>query len=357
MLTRQNALNYIDKDVLKKIKSLWGLESYRITGIHPQYHGCQNIIYYLTNDDSEFVLRISFREDRKLEQIQAETHFINYLHTNGASVANPIKSTNDNFVESIMINSFTFYCVLFNKAKGFRLPDKNYKYREGASIDEYFHNYGKALGVMHRLAKDYSPINDKITRHDLIKNMDNLIIPKYLPKNSNIMKSKFNLLIKEAKELPQNKDSYGLIHGDFGDGNFVIDYDNGNITTFDFDDCGYCWFMYDIADAWTKGFGWAMFENSIEKRKYKMDDWYNKVLNGYSTENTISDTWLSKLPFFLKIIEMEWVVNEFQYSITNDEDIEYDEEFLFKIACIENDILYFGLYDKIYNSKHPFCLV
>ncbi|WDV45195.1 phosphotransferase [Clostridiaceae bacterium M8S5] len=355
ILTRQKALQLIEKNILEKILSRWELKSCRIS-IHPQYDGCQNLVYYLTNDDSRFVLRISFREDRKLEQIQAETHFITYLHTNGALVAYPIKSRNDCLVEQVKVGEFTFYCVLFNKAKGFRLPDKNYKYREGVSIDEYFHNFGKALGEMHRLTKNYIPINDKVMRPDLIKNMNTLLIPKYLPKDLNVIKSKFDILIKEAEKLPKNKNSYGLIHADFGDGNFVIDYDNGNITTFDFDDSAYCWFMYDIADAWTKGFGWAMFEDTAEKRKYKMNNWFDKIMNGYATENTLSDTWISKLPFFLKIIEMEWFINEFQSAITNDEDIEYDEELLFKVKCIEKDISYFGFFDKIYNHKNPFCL-
>lgn len=49
--------------------------------------------------------------------------------------------------------------------------------------------------------------------------------------------------------LPKDADSYGLIHNDFNDGNFTVDYDNDNITAFDFDDCCYFWFMYDIACA------------------------------------------------------------------------------------------------------------
>ena len=81
---------------------------------------------------------------------------------------------------------------------------------------------------MHNLTKNYSPTNTKFIRHGLVNNMENLLIPKYLPENKKILKTKFDILIKESKQLPQNKDSYGLIHADFGDGNFAIDYDNGN---------------------------------------------------------------------------------------------------------------------------------
>lgn len=331
------------------------MELYETT-INPPHDGCQNIIYHLTNGVDEYVLRISFREDRSFEQLQAETHFVDYLHSNGASVSYPIKSKSDCFVEQITVGDNTIYVVVFTKAKGIRLVENNYKYREGVPLEEYFHNYGKALGVMHRLTKSYKPVGGIIVRPTLIDSIKDYSIPKYLPIDQIILKSKFDSLIKTAKELPQDKDSYGLLHADFGDGNFTIDYDNGNITTFDFDDASYCWFMYDIADAWTKGFGWAMFEDTIEKRKAKMDNWYNKMLEGYFTENSINNTWLSKLPFFIKLVEMEWVLGEFQEAVRCGEEIEYDEELAFKIKCVEEDIPYFGFYDMIYNHESPFCL-
>jgi Ser/Thr protein kinase RdoA (MazF antagonist) len=355
-VTRKGVLELLNNNVLQGIQSLWNLEFYK-TDIYPQYDGCQNLVFYLTKNKNEFVLRISFREDRNLEQIQAETHFIDYLHSNGVLVAYPIRSKNGTFVESIRVGDFTLYCVLFIKAEGFRLPDKNYQYREGIPIDEYFHNFGKTLGLMHKLTKTYSPINDTVIRHDLVNNMDNYLIPKYLPKDKNIIKSKFDIIIKESRQLPKNNDAFGLIHADFGDGNFVINYDNGNITVFDFDDSAYCWFMYDIADAWTKGMGWAIFESGIKKRKYIMENWHEKMLKGYSTENTINDYWLSQLPYFLKMIEMEALINEYRNSIINGECIEENDEMNFRIECIEKDIPYFGLFDKIYNHEHPFCLV
>ena len=353
---RKKILHLLNDDTLMNIKSLWNLENYQLS-IHPQYDGCQNIIYYLTNGVNEYVLRLSFREDRNCELLKAETHFIDYLHSGGANVAYPIISVNNTFVETIRLGNIDIYGVLFVKANGFRLPDKNYQYREGVSLDEYYFNYGKTLGLMHKLTKSYVPVNDRIIRHGLIENMENILIPKYLPGNLNIIKNKFDILISETKQFQKDKDSYGLIHADFGDGNFTIDYTNGNITIFDFDDSAYCWFMYDIADAWTKGTGWAMSEKCIEKRKNKMNEYFGKIMNAYSTENTINDKWLSKLPFFIKIVEMEALISEFQSSVVNSEVVEYDEEMNYRIECIEKDIQYLGFFDKIYDHENPFCLI
>jgi Ser/Thr protein kinase RdoA (MazF antagonist) len=356
IITRENILQLIDKDTLLKIQSLWSMKSYNTT-MYLAHDGCQNIVYHLTNGVDEYVLRISFREDRSFAQLQAETHFVDYLHNNGARVAYPIKSQSNCFVEPITLGDTTIYVVVFTKAKGIRLVENNYRYRDGVPVEEYYHNYGKALGMMHRLNKKYVPINYNIIRPTLIDSINDYVIPKYLLKDQIVLRNKFDLLIKQANELPKDNDSYGLLHADFGDSNFTIDYDNGNITTFDFDDASYCWFMYDIADAWTKGFGWAMFEDTAEKRKAKMDNWYNKVLEGYFTENTISDYWLEKLPFFIKLVEMEWVLGEFLDAFRSGGEMEYDdEEILFKLKCIKEEIPYFGLYHGMYNYEKPFCL-
>lgn len=348
-------MEIVHSQLLEKICALYKIERNNVK-LFPEYEGCQNIIFFYSNKNIEYVLRITFRDDRSFEDILAEVHFINYLFDNKASVSNPIKSKENNFVEKLDASGISFYVVVFNKAKGIRLPDNNYKYRDGVSIDEYYYNYGKTLGKMHRLTKDYIPPDKKIIRPIWLTNMKEKLIPQFLPEDKIKLKNKIQKLCDEASSLPKDRDSYGLIHADFGDGNFAIDYSTGKITVFDFDDCAYCWFMYDLADAWTKGVGWAQFESSIEKRKAKMNDYFNKVLSGYHSENSISNAWLEKIPFFTKLIEMEWAISEFQYMLVNEGRIEYDEKILYINKCIEEDIPYLGFFDTIYSPENPFCL-
>jgi len=47
-------------------------------------------------------------------------------------------------------------------------------------------------------------------------------------------------------DLPKDPKEFGLVHGDFLFSNYFFDDDN-NITVFDFDECEYSWYMYDIA--------------------------------------------------------------------------------------------------------------
>ena len=91
----------------------------------------------------------------------AETEFVRFLAENDGPVANVIPSVNGELVEQIEIDGKVIYAVLFAYAKGILIADNCYRYREGASLSEYFFNIGKALGKIHRLSKIYTPVNNR----------------------------------------------------------------------------------------------------------------------------------------------------------------------------------------------------
>lgn len=160
-------------------------------------------------------------------------------------------------------------------------------------------------------------------------------------------------LIAELHALPKDTDTYGLIHNDFNDGNFTVDYDNGDITVFDFDDSCYFWFMYDIACAWEGGIGRTMFR-PLEERRDFMDRYMEQVMTGYNRENTLSAEWLDRLPLFLRLVQMQELMHFAQYM--DDPDEELQSELRYKIHCIENDIPYMGFFDSVFNPEQPFTL-
>jgi Ser/Thr protein kinase RdoA (MazF antagonist) len=230
-----------------------------------------------------------------------------------------------------------------------RVPDNGYRYREGVPIEEYFQNWGQVLGQMHRLTKTYKPLSESIRRPDwhTWEYYSGFPYAERLP----AIQKKYDRLIAELHALPKDTDSYGLIHNDFNDGNFTVDYDNGDITVFDFDDCCYFWFMYDIACAWEGGIGRTMFRPLAERRDF-MDRYMEQVMTGYNRENTLSDDWLARLPLFLRLIQMQELMHFAQYL--DDPDEELQSELRYKIHCIENDIPYMGFYDDVFSPERPF---
>ena len=349
-MDRNEIAQICERNVLDTAAHLFGT-SIDCLGKFDDYEGCANLVYQYERNDQPRILRISYRPDRTVERVQAELHFINYLAEGGVRVSVPVRSENGNLLETIPAAGISFLAVSFVKGRGMRMPDNGYRYREGVSMDEYFQNWGQVLGQMHRLAKTYQPLSSTIRRPEwhAWEYYQGFPYGERLP----IIQQKYDRLIAELHALPKDVDSYGLIHNDFNDGNFTVDYDNGNITVFDFDDCCYFWFVYDIACAWEGGIGWAM-SRPLAERKAFMDRYMEQLMAGYTRENTLSSEWLERLPLFLRLVQMQELMHFAQYLDTPDEKTQARNRY--KIRCIEDDIPYLGFYDSIYSPKTPFSL-
>jgi len=349
-MDRNEIAQICERDVLETAAHLFGTTK-DCLGKFDDYEGCANLVYQYERDGQQRVLRISYRPDRAVERIQAELHFVNHLAAGGVRVSKPVSSENGNLIEVIHAAGMPFIAVSFVKGHGMRVPDNGYRYREGVPIQEYFENWGQVLGQMHRLAKSYQPLSATIRRPEwhTYETFTGFPMEKRLP----VIQKKYDQLIAELHALPKDVNSYGLIHFDFNDGNFTVDYDNGDITVFDFDDCCYFWFMYDLACAWEGGIGRIMFRPLAERKAF-MDRYMEQVMAGYSRENTLSDEWLNRMPLFLRLIQMMELMYYAQYLDEPDEDLQ--AELRYKIFCIEEDIPYMGFFDSVYSPDKPFTL-
>jgi Ser/Thr protein kinase RdoA (MazF antagonist) len=138
-----------------------------------------------------------------------------------------------------------------------------------------------------------------------------------------------------------------MIHFDFSDGNYNIDFDTGQITVYDFDNSCFGWYLYDLANLWTHGVGWIQHEPDIGKRKAFMDDYFNTIVEGYRCETDISDTTFEQLPLLIQAVLMENIVDEFEAAKINGEEVELDDEELqYLIKCLEDDIPYKGFFSN-----------
>ena len=122
-----------------------------------------------------------------------------------------------------------------------------------------------------------------------------------LPPSEAIIIDKYSQLIDHLGTLPQGRDEYGLVHTDMHGGNFFVD-DEGRITLFDFDDCLYAWFIYDLAMA----LFYAISHDCVsEEDVVWAERFLREFLGGYRCENTIADVWLEEIPHFLKLREID----------------------------------------------------
>jgi len=350
----REAIIAYEQTVLDTATELFGIRKDGLK-VFASYEGCANLVYGFEHEGQPRILRVSFRGDRTAEQIRAELHFVNYLAENGVRVSTPVPSRNGELLETIRVEGTPLHMVCFVKGKGKRVPDNGYRYREGVPIEEYFQNWGRVLGQMHALTKRYQPPGDQVKRPGWfeIHKPSLAVVEERVSDRLPIVRDRIESLLEEIRALPKDRDSYGLIHGDFNDGNFTVDYTSGDMTVFDFDDSCYFWFIYELASAWEGGIGRVMFRD-LEERKAFMDRYMDQVMEGYLSENELPAEWMARLPLFVRLVQVEEFLYFVQYI--DDPDEEMQGQLNYKIRCIEENIPYMGFFDSIYSPERPFSL-
>ncbi|TVQ28308.1 MAG: aminoglycoside phosphotransferase [Spirochaetaceae bacterium] len=327
------------------------MDGYELSLINP-HDGGRNLVYACDRHGADSkILRVSFLQDRRREDILGEVEYVRYLSEHGGSVANVVSSLQGNLVEEIVHHHHPIFLCLFERAAGVNLDDNDYVYRENAPLSEFYYSCGKTLGKMHQLSKEYAPVH---RRYGFFDKYNARYIDELIPDSLPLLKKKLTELLTVLEGLDRDRESYGMIHFDYNEGNFNIDYDTGQITVYDFDNACFGWYMYDLADLWRIGVAWSVFEPDAMKRRTSMDAYFRMALEGYRSETGIEQSMLDALPLFLKATLMENIVDVFETMRNNNEEPECDEWLSYCIQCMEDDIEYIGFFDEIYSHEDPF---
>ena len=231
------------------------------------------------------------------------------------------------------------YLCLFAYAKGMLIADNGYRYREGATLEEYFYNIGKALGAIHRLSKEYTPVH---RRPDYFDKYNRTYLDRLIPGDFGELKEAAAKRLDLFQALPKDKSDYGLVHFDFSDGNYHIDMETGAVTVFDFDNCMNCWYMFDLANLWLHSEGWTRWETDPRKRFELMQQCFGVILRGYKTETEVSEEMLEKLPLFIDMVLIENIVDEIEVCAREKEELDW-EDIEDAAECLIHGIPYAGI--------------
>ena len=218
-------------DILLKAMQRFGIQKNEIKLLD----GFESFLYeFYRPQDGEFILRVSHSGRRTPEMIAGEVDWINYLARGGANVAQAILSKQGKLVEAIDDgHGEQFLATAFLKARGGPSWETEW-------TPEFVQHYGRVIGRIHALTKDYIPSQPSWQREEWDA-PGNLDMEKWMPASETVALQKFQKLMRHLETLPKDRDSYGLIHQDAHGGNFFVH--QGQITLFDFDDCVYSWFI------------------------------------------------------------------------------------------------------------------
>ena len=326
--------------IIGQARALYALEGYELDPVRGHKGGRNLILTCRRDGKEEYVLRVSAAGDRREEDYLAETEFVRYLARNGAPVADVVPSVRGRLVERAEADGKEAFLSLFARAKGMLMCENGYRYREGVPLEEYFYNTGKALGAVHRLSRQYRPAHRRPDFFDQY-NMDH--IGRLIPDGYAELKQAIARRLEAYRALPADGAAYGLVHFDFCDGNYHVDMDTGKITVFDFDNCLYCWYMFDLAHVWTHGVGWYRHLADPAERRKGMKHYFDTVLEGYRSETDVPAELLEQLPLFIDMTIIENVVDEFGCAAR--EGGLPDEEDIGDLAeCLVKDVPWAGFF-------------
>lgn len=300
-----------------------------------------NVIYEFQYKGEYFILRITKKSIEYLSSYEAEVDFIDYLSKNKVMVSKAISSINNKLVETIKLNNSYYIISIFEKADG-HAPTIS-------SIEEWnsalFYNWGKTMGQIHHLSKEYKFMKRKQWDEDIYFSEEYSISI-----GDKKLISMWNKIINELKILPKDKNSYGLIHNDFHQYNFFVNKDN-KLTVFDFDDCLYSWFIYDITIAFYHAVA-CVPANESQKRINFAGSFIESFLKGYTKENIIDSYWIEKIPLFLEYRRLCSYM--FFVKMWSKENIDpWQKEYLERMKYnIENEIPYIEINFKILKEKY-----
>jgi Ser/Thr protein kinase RdoA (MazF antagonist) len=133
------------------------------------------------------------------------------------------------------------------------------------------------MGRMHALAKEYRPENEATRRHHWYDNYYLRNRRNFVPSDQTVVYEAASKLINTIKTtLPQDTSSYGLIHGDIGIGNYLLDE-----------------LVYVYGG-----------EEGKSDREAQALLFMEHFMKGYVQESVIDETWVNKLPLFLRLREI-----------------------------------------------------
>jgi Ser/Thr protein kinase RdoA (MazF antagonist) len=175
-------------------------------------------------------------------ELRAELEFVRYLIENGAHVAAAIPTAAGTLFDRIETPQGETFAVVFEEVLGTPVS-----WSTDAENRAILFAHGRSLGRIHRLSQTYQPPPGVRRRHWF---EDDLFTDplKYLPESEQVARREYETLIQWMLKRPRTRDNYGMVHGDFQAHN-TLRRDDGWVVAFDFDDCCYHWFMYDVAVA------------------------------------------------------------------------------------------------------------
>lgn len=249
-----------------------------------------NLVYRFESHGQGYYLRLTHQNLRSEEELQAAIDFQKHLFGSKVPVCEPLRSSQGNWIESIVQEDEIFLAHVTCEVPGhpIRFNYLNHK---------LYYQWGVNLGQLHKASLAFKP--NALCYTSWKKSLDEL--QGYVDHEDKVVQDLLQEVTAYFNRRQQTSNNYGLTHGDHREGNVLTE--GQSIHIIDFDLPSYNWFTEDVIR--------PFFHPIIHDEK----EWFDKLnpyLQGYLSIMPKQSIDFSAFPWQIKMKCLEiylWTKN------------------------------------------------
>ncbi|MBY3620622.1 phosphotransferase [Acinetobacter sp. CUI P1] len=252
-----------------------------------------NDTYILQTALEKYIFRVYRADRRSRSEIDFELELLNDLHEKGVNVSIPIPRKDGIIFNEFLVPEGVKYGVLFSFAEGNEKPIH--------AVEESY-LFGQAVAQIHKATDNFKSehVRGKLDFEHLIEKPLHTI-KLHMNHRQEDYQFLYDLAIQLKAQIEVHLEAgldWGICHGDLHGNTNVTFTDEGKLTHYDFDICGYGWRAYDIAE-----FRLAR-EIHSGYDKDEVERLWAAFLNGYKSLRDLSDNDISAVPMFVALRQL-----------------------------------------------------
>lgn len=263
----------------------------------------ENITFLLTDEKSgrKSVLRVNRPDYHNEEELRSEILWMNEISRDTTLILPKVyKGKNGDFLQKFISEKsrIEYLCCMFSFLEGKLVGELH-----GDELIEQIKNMGTFLAILHNQSynRDKSVVLKRFSwdLEDLLgKDARWGDWHSYKELNSDkvmLFEKAVTIIRRRIEAFGRGNDKYGLIHADLHRSNIIVKDEKAQI--FDFDDCGYGWYLYDL------GCSLVEYSDGIENL-------IEVITAGYETIRTLSKQEKDEIDTFIllrRIVRMAWL--------------------------------------------------
>ena len=279
---QKNIKNAVTEDAIKRLCGCFGLTNCNVKLLGD----AQNLVFGVTDN---YIMKFIHFSHRSLNQLTAETEFIEHLERHGLGVQHRLKVDGQHYIEYTNRGQ-QFWVGVENRASGLRPR------RKDASIynDNMIELWGETTAHMHNASECFTPKYSRFIFADdpSIANAEELL------RNNcgDYFADDYCNTLKRIMAMRMDSKTFGMVHYDLHYGNFYID--GNRLSIFDFDDCCTAHYISDIAVAL---FAHCLTDPTMGEAYYReTNEFLTTFMRGYERVRHMDDCFMNTLPLFMR---------------------------------------------------------